>query len=41
MRQRVIVTLVLAAFTVVSALAQKSVLVAYDGGYFVKDGKKW
>ncbi len=41
MRQRVILTLVLAIFTAVSALAQKSVLVAYDGGYFVKEGKKW
>lgn len=41
MRQRIILTLVLAAFTAVSAIAQKSMLVAYDGGYFVKDGKKW
>ena len=39
MKQKILFTLLLTAFATLSAFAQKSMLVAYNGGYFVKNDK--
>ena len=41
MKQKILFTLLLTAFATLSAFAQKSMLVAYNGGYFVKNDKEW
>lgn len=41
MKQKIILTLLFTAIASVAAFAQMSTLVAYDGGYFVKNGKEW
>ena len=41
MRKRTLISLLVLCFYAFSAFSQTTALVVYDGGYFVKNGKKW